>query len=42
MAYILLILVFCGFMFVSVQAYRYRNPYKLYMCFGKRDPARRL
>lgn len=36
MAYILLILGFCVFLFLSVQAYRYRNPYKLYMCFGKK------
>lgn len=36
MAYLFLLSVFFGFLFLCRQAYRYRNPFKLYMCFGKK------
>lgn len=32
----LMIVAFCVFMFLALHAYKYRNPYKLYMCFGKK------
>lgn len=33
---ILELVAFAAFLFVAYHAYKYRNPYKLYMCFGKK------
>lgn len=39
--YIVLFLIGCALIsFVAYHVIAYRNPYKLYMCFGKKDPAR--
>ena len=31
-----MVLLFCVFMFFAYHAFKYRNPYKLYMCFGRK------
>lgn len=32
----IMVLLFCVFMFFAYHAFKYRNPYKLYMCFGRK------